>query len=430
MDAAAYQSVALSLGLGLLVGLQRQWSKSDIAGIRTFPLITLLGTMCGLLSDGSPGWLAAAALVTVAVLLAVANFAKMKSGESDFGLTTEAAALLMCLVGVALGTGVRGPAIVVSGIVAVLLQWKDRLHGFVGRMGEEDIRSVIRLALIGLVILPVLPNKAYGPYNVLNPYEIWRMVVLIVGISMAAYVVHKLVGPGVGAVVGGVLGGLISSTATTVSYARQTKSTPRANAAAALVIVIASTIVNVRVLFEIGVVSPQLFRSAALPIGAMLLLMLVECVVFMIPMRNSAADGTRHDDPTQLTAAIVFGVLYAAILFVVAAAKDLFGDGALYGIAAVSGLTDVDAITLSTAKLFNDGRVEADAAWRVILLATLSNLVFKTGAVAVLGSRKLLTYVTVLLGFALIGGATLLWLWPDPGLALPGEWFPREIVNG
>ncbi|EMI18164.1 putative membrane protein [Rhodopirellula maiorica SM1] len=431
MNLEVYQAIALSLGLGLLVGLQRQWSESEIAGIRTFPLITLLGTFCGLLGEHASaenhlGWLVAAGLIAVAIVLAIANVAKITAGEFDFGMTTEMAALLMFVVGVAVGVGMYGPAIVTSGIAAVLLHWKKRLHAMVVRMGENEIRSVIHLALIGLVILPVLPNETFGPYDVLNPYSIWRMVVLIVGISMVAYIAFKLVGPRAGAVLGGILGGLISSTATTVSYARQAKSSPDASAMAALVIVIASTIVNVRVLFEIGVVAPGLLRVAALPLLAMLLLMTVECVVLFIPLRKQATEPPKHDNPAQLKPAIVFGVLYAVILFIVAAAKDLFGSGALYGIAMISGLTDVDAITLSTAKLFNDGRVDDSTAWRVILIATMSNLVFKAGVVAFLGNKRLLWYVALLFGIAMLGGGALLAFWEEVPLEIPAEWFEPE----
>lgn len=401
--------------------MQREWKESDIAGIRTFPLITLLGTICGLVSDGAASWLIGAGLLSIALLLLVANIAKAKAEEYDFGMTTEVAALLMFGVGASLGVGIVGPAIVTAGIVAVLLHWKKSLHGVVARMGEKDLRAVIHLALIALVILPVLPDQTYGPYDVLNPYKIWRMVVLIVGISMAAYVAFKLVGPRAGAVLGGILGGLISSTATTVSYARQSKGNASVASMAALVIMIASTIVNVRVLAEIGVVAPQLLRVALLPISALLLLMTIECVVLFIPLRNQSTEPPEQDNPAQLKAAIIFGALYAVILFVVAAAREHFGNQALYVIALISGLTDVDAITLSTAKLFNDQRIEGPTAWRIILIATMSNLVFKAGAVALLGSRRLLLYVVVLFGIALAGGVAIFFWFPDVQLAIPTE---------
>lgn len=417
--AATYQTLAISLGLGLLVGLQRQWKDSEIAGIRTFPLITLLGTSSVLAANGDPGWLAAVGLLALAVLLTIANVAKLHAGEFDFGMTTEVAALLMYVVGAVLGMGLTGPAVVTAGVTAVLLHWKDRLHGMVDAMTSKDLRAVINLAIIGLIILPILPDETYGPYNVFNPYGIWRMVVLIVGISMVAYVAFKLLGAKVGAILGGVLGGLISSTATTVSYARQTKDAANLNAMAALVILIASTIVNVRVLFEIGIVAPQLLRVALLPLAIMLLLMIVECIVLYFPLREQATQPPEHENPAQLKPALVFGALYAVILFIVAAAKDMFGSQALYVIAGISGLTDVDAITLSTAKMFNQNRVDGDIAWRVILIATMSNLVFKAGSVALLGSRKLLMYVAVTFGIAFVGGGLLLAFWPGFEISLP-----------
>ena len=268
MDTSAYLPFLIALGLGLLVGLQREWRGSEVAGIRTFALITLLGTVLGSMSGDHFVFLAAAGFLGIALLLVVANVAKLAKERAPSGLTTEIAALLMYSVGVALTTDWMGPAIVTAGVTAVLLHWKQPMHQFVQQIGEQDFRGLIQMVLIALVILPLLPNETFDPYHVLNPFKIWTMVVLIVGISMAAYVVYKLVGPGAGAILGGVLGGLISSTATTVSYARLTKSDGSLVHLAALVILVASTILNVRVLFELGVAAPgllhlPLFRSVA-----------------------------------------------------------------------------------------------------------------------------------------------------------------------
>ncbi|MCA9108461.1 MAG: MgtC/SapB family protein [Planctomycetaceae bacterium] len=417
-----YLAIAVSLGLGLLVGLQREWKNSAVAGIRTFPVITLTGTLTALVGNGSSEWVIAAGLLAVAALMVTANVAKLQQDEEDLGMTTEAAALLMFAVGAALGSGLTGPPIMTAGIAAVLLHWKQPLHGLVDRIGERDLKGLIQLTLIALVILPVLPDQTYDPYDVLNPYRIWLMVVLIVGISMVAYVAYRILGARVGAILGGVLGGFISSTATTVSYARQSKDNPDTSAVAALVILIASTIVNVRVLIEIGAVSPQLLKAAILPFSVLLLLMTVECIVLYIPLRKKEPKPPKHDNPAQLKPAIIFGTLYAVILIIVAAAKKHFGDQALYGVAMISGLTDVDAITLSTAKLFKDGLIEAETAWRITLIATMSNLVFKTGAVAFLGNRQLLLYVAVLFGVAFLGSGAVLLFWPDIAITLPVDW--------
>lgn len=420
MNLDAYLPLAISLGLGLLVGLQREWKESDVAGIRTFPLISMWGTLSTLISHGQVGWLTATGLLSVTLLLVLANLLKWRAHQTSPGMTTEVAAVLMYSVGAALGAGFIGPAIVTAGTAAVLLQWKRPLHLFVERIGEKDLRGLFQLVLIALVILPMLPDETYGPYDVLNPYRIWRMVVLIVGISMLAYLAYRWLGSGVGTLLGGIFGGLISSTATTVSYARQTYNHPEATTMAALVIMIASTIVNVRVLFEIGLVAPRLLPMAILPITAAMTLMAMECALLYLTLRKGSVELPDHDNPAQLKAAIVFGALYAVILFVIAAVKDHFGDQALYVVAAISGLTDVDAITLSTAKLFNDGRVEANVAWRVVMVAITSNLVFKTCAVGVLGSRRLLTYIVVLFGIAMLGSICLLLFWPD--VPLPMRW--------
>ena len=413
----AYYALATSIGLGLLIGLQRQWKESEIAGIRTFPLITVLGTLTAQISKDHAGWLIAAGLIALAMLLTIANLAKIRAEEYDFGMTTEVAVLLMFMVGAVVGLEMTGPAVVVTGVAAVLLHSKDRLHGFVDSLTRKDLKAVMNLALIGLIILPLLPDETYGPYEVLNPYDIWRMVVLIVGISMVAFVAYKLLGTKVGAILGGIFGGLISSTATTVSYARHTKDNPGRSGVAALGARLASAIVNVRVLIEIGVVAPALLKTALLPMILMLLLMVVECVVLFVTLQRMKTEAADHDNPAQLKPAVIFGALYAVVLFVVAAAKDIFGNQALYWIAGVSGLTDVDAITLSTAKMFNEDRVDGGAAWRVILIATMSNLVFKAAAVMVLGSRKLLMYVSISFGIAIAGGALLLLFWPEVDLS-------------
>lgn len=429
MTLGIYEPFAIALGLGLLVGLQRQWHGTEVAGIRTFPLVTLLGTMVATIGGENYFWFSAAGLLSIAVLLLIANFAKIKEGEEASGMTTEVAALLMYTVGVAVAVGHQGPAIVVAGVTAVLLHWKQSLHKFTQRIGEKDFRGLIHLVLIALVILPLLPDKTYGPYDVLNPYKIWMMVVLIVGISLSAYVVYKWRGASVGAILGGILGGLISSTATTVSYARQAKSSPSIGAMAALVILLASTIVNVRVLVEVGVVSPKLLKMTTLPLAILGGVMVIECGVLYFLVRNEDSQLPDHDNPAQLKPAIIFGLLYAVILLIVAWAKDQFGTQALYGVAVVSGLTDVDAITLSTANLFKDGRVSANVAWRVIVIATLSNLVFKAGAVAVLGSRQLLVYVSITFGIALAAGLTLLFLWPDIAIAVPESLFNKASAE-
>ena len=412
MELGLFEPLAIALGVGLLVGMQRERETSPIAGIRTFPLITILGSLSAMLADAFGGWVLAAGFLAVSAMLLIGNLVQFGKDEIDPGLTTEMAGLVMFGVGAALVKGYTAPAIAVSGVVAVLLHWKKRLQNFVDKISGGDFKAIIQLVLIGLVILPVLPNQTYGWYNVLNPYKIWLMVVLISGISLTAYLAYKLLGARVGTILGGMLGGLISSTATTVSFSRQAKSQSDTAPMVSLVILIASTIVFGRVLLEIGVVAPEFLPTAAAPLGVIMGLMAILCVILFFRVGQHGIDNPGHNNPAQLKAAIIFGGLYAVVLLAVAAAKAHFGTGGMYLVAMLSGLTDMDAITLSTAELVKAGRVTADTGWRVILLAALSNLVFKGGIVALLGGRRLLISISVLFSIALTGGGLLLAFWP------------------
>lgn len=417
MSYVIFERLGISLGLGLLVGLQRQWTKSEIAGIRTFPLITLMGAMVATVEGKSPGWLTAAGLLSVAMMLLTANVLRPRMAMVDPGMTTEVAALLMYVTGSAVGFGFLTPSIAVCGVVVALLQWKQPLHGLVERIGEKEIKSVVTLVLIAMVVLPVVPNEVFGPFNVLNPFRIWLMVVLIVSISLSGYVAHKLLGTRGGAVVGGLLGGLISSTATTVSYARQasteTSETPGTGRMQAMVIMMASTVVIVRVLLEISVVSSGFLRFAVLPFGIQLMAMLIVSLTLYFSSRDEELEPSEFENPAQLRAALIFGLFYAMILFLVAAVTSHFGDRALYVVAFFSGLTDLDAITLSTAEIVQADKLHPDTGWRVILLAMLSNLVFKLGLVALLGPRRLLRRVGIAFLISLTVGGLLLLLLPE-----------------
>ncbi|MBB4079834.1 uncharacterized membrane protein (DUF4010 family) [Lewinella aquimaris] len=418
MDYTPFLHLATSLGLGLLVGLQRERANSELAGIRTFPLITLTGTLCGLLYQlvESP-WILVGGLLSLCLLVVTANFVRGKSLSDDdagVGQTTEIAILLMFLVGAFLPIGPTSVAVTTGAGVAILLSLKRTLHRVSGSMTREDVRAIMQLAAIAFIILPLLPNEEYGPYAVLNPREIWLMVVLIVGLSVTAYFIYKWAGKGVGTIAGGILGGLISSTATTVTYAKRTAGAEGAGRLAALVIFIASTVSFVRVLLEVGVVIPQHLGVIGPPMGAMVVFMALICLgLYLFNTEKDEEELPDPDNPAQLKAALIFGGLYALIIFAVAVVKDYFGQQGLYVVAIISGLTDVDAITLSLSNTIRSGGLTAERGWSLILLAALSNMVFKAGMAVVLGSRRLATYIIVATGATLGAGALVLWLWPE-----------------
>ncbi|HNP01812.1 MAG TPA: DUF4010 domain-containing protein, partial [Agitococcus sp.] len=315
------QILATAFGLGLLVGLQREKAASALAGIRTFPLISLMGAMTGLVAQHFGGWILASGFITLAIVILSAKFALFKSNQ-DLGITTEVAALLMYIVGAYLTFGDATIAIVVGALTAVLLQMKDVLHDFVRKMGERDILAIMRFVAIALVILPILPNQNYGPFHVLNPYDIWRMVVLIVAISLMGYAAYKVFKDKAGTLLAGILGGLISSTATTVSYARNTKTLPETSSLAALAIMLASTVSVIRVTLAFMVVSPSATSVIAPPLLTLFAIMVVICVVLYFSRSGETHTMPEPDNPAELTSAIVFGLLYGGIIFAVAAAKE------------------------------------------------------------------------------------------------------------
>ena len=406
------QKLGIALALGLLVGLQRERARSRVAGIRTFALITLSGAIASLLAEKYGGWIIAAGVVALAVLLAGINLVKQRGRDRDLGLTTEIAALVMFGVGAYVVFGYAAVAVIVGGSVALLLHFKGTMHAFIAKIGEKDVTAIMRFVLIALVILPALPNEYYGPFEVLNPYKIWMMVVLIVGINLVGYVAYKLFGERSGAVLAGVLGGLVSSTATTVSYARRTREHPEGAGLAALVILIASTIVYARILVEIAVAAPSKFWSLSAPIGVMLVWTIAIAAVMFLLVQRDKTTLSEPGNPAEMLPAMLFAALYAIVVLAIAAAKHYFDNAGLYVVAFFSGLHDVDAITLSTSEYVEGSSIDASVGWRVILWGSLVNLVMKGLYAFILGGWQLLRMLMLPFLAALAGGGALMLLWP------------------
>ncbi len=389
--------LAISIALGLLVGLQRQHQAQvkagdepahALAGFRTFPLITMLGTISTLLAATLGPWIVPAALVAVAALTITGNV--LRRNTMSAGLTTEMAILVMFAVGVLVVTGPRELAIATAVVVALLLQLKPTLHDLARRLSDKDIRAILRFSLITFVVLPILPDETFGPYQVLNPYRIWLMVVLVVGISLAGYVVYRMVGGRRGTLLAGVLGGVISSTATTVSYARMARVVPAMQQAALPVILLATAVMYARVIVLIAVVASANAIVLTAPFVVVLVVTLGTALLCLAHARNRMPDDVPpHSNPAQMKAALIFGALYAAVMFLVAAARDLVGDAGILTVAALSGLTDMDAITLSSARLTSRDMMTTDLAIQSILLASMVNLLVKVAIVAFMGDRGL-----------------------------------------
>lgn len=411
MDQELLARLVVALGLGLLTGLQRETSQSNIAGIRTFALIALFGFVSGVLSRqaGIPALLVGG-LASLAFLLFIANYLKSLSGEIDAGQTTEVAVLLMYLLTAWLAWGHMAEVAVSGGLMILLLYLKEPLRGFAHRLSAADLRAIFQFVALSLVILPVLPNRTFGPYNVLNPFEIWLMVVLITGIGLVGYFLWKWVGTKSGMVLTGVLGGLISSTATTLSFARHSRQNPKLVQGAALVIVLASLVSLVRVCVEIGVVSAEAAPTMVWPF--LVLLAGGGVIAWWMYHRIEALPANEmleHDNPAELKSALVFGLLYSLVVLAVAVAETHFGESGLAVVSFLSGLTDMDAITLSLANSVHQGRLDPGEGSKYILLATAANTLFKGGLAASLGGLRLGKALLVPFGVLVALGLGLFW---------------------
>ncbi|MBN1395691.1 MAG: MgtC/SapB family protein [Pirellulales bacterium] len=422
----AFQQLAVSALLGLLVGLQREHAAGGIAGMRTFPLITLLGTLSAMLADhfAAGGWIVAAGLVGVMGVTAVGHVLRRGNNQGEVpGTTTDAAMLLMFAVGALAVVGPISAAVAVGGGVAVLLQFKPELHGVAKKLGDDDLRAIMQFVLITCIILPVLPNRTFGPGNffrldaattvalaVLNPREIWWMVVLIVGLSLVGYISYKFFGRNAGILLGGILGGAVSSTATTVSYAQNAREDRSTVGVASIVVMIASTVMYIRLLAAVAVVSLDFLRTVFLPAMVLMLLTLLPALALWFRERNKPAAMPKQKNPTQLKSAVVFGLMYAVVLFALAAAKHYWSGEGLYVVSFVSGLTEMDAVTLSTARLSAIDPTVAENGWRMIVLAAMANLISKACIAGILGGRRLAGRVALLFAIPMLGGAALLLL--------------------
>lgn len=411
MLSTTLMDLAVALGLGLLVGLQKELAESPLAGLRTFALVTLAGAVAAVVGAETTPWLVVGGLLAVTTLMVTGNMVLIKGAGTEPGQTTEAAVVVMYMVGAMVVVGPRELAIVCGAVIAMLLHLREELRTWVDRLTDRDVRAMMQFVVISLVVLPVLPDQTYGPYDVLNPRQVWWMVVLIVGLNLAGYAAFRLMGARAGTALAGVLGGVISSTATTISYARQTRTEPARAPTAVVIVWIASGVVFVRIMLEIAAVAPAFLPVAAGPLTVMLMLFAVTAVIIWKSGTTPGDNPLDPGNPSELKPAMLFGALYAVVLFVVAAGQDLLGDAGLYAAAAVSGLTDVDAITLSTSQLVASDRLSPDTGWRLVLIAILSNLVFKLAMAATLGSRAFARKLGTLGAVAIAVGVGLVLFW-------------------
>jgi len=388
----------VALFIGLLIGLQREFTYDEeakpgqktFAGVRTFTLMGLLGSAAAYLAQlfESP-WVFVGIMIAFGGLVAVSYFVSAQRGE--MGITTEITAFLVVLIGALAFWDEMALAVALGVVIVALLSFKKELHRFVERINREDVLATLKFAIITAIVLPVLPNQSFwpAPFDVLNPYKIWLMVVLISGISFLGYVLVKAVGSNRGVVLTGLLGGLASSTAVTLSFSQRSQDNSHLAKPFALAIMIAWTVMFARVLIVVGALSVSLLNVVWLPITAAGAAGLLYSVYLYFSPHHDDGEGVAVSNPFELGPAITFGLLYGVILLISRAAQIYFGDAGVYLSSIVSGGADVDAITLSMTELSGAGVLTLSTAARAIVLATMSNTVVKGGIVLTSGSAAL-----------------------------------------
>jgi uncharacterized membrane protein (DUF4010 family) len=399
-------SLGIALGVGLLVGLERERHPDTVAGVRTFGLAGLIGGLAAMLGEaGATPW----ALLVVASLAGVAGvWGGVSAGSApaegqtvrDIGLTTAFALVATTLLGGFAVLGDRTITVVAAGVLFLLLYLRDPLHSMVRRLGKEDVRAIATFVLIALVILPVLPDRDMGPFGAINPRTAWMLVVLVVSLSLVGYIAQALLGDRAGTVASGLLGGLVSSTAATVGAARHAREDRNAMGAAATAL-LACGVLPARLMMLVAVVSPVLFQRAAWWLGAIAALTMLGGFVAL--RRNGHGAPTTHSkssNPSQLRSALAFAGAFVLIRIVTKATIEHGGVGIFLVAAAVAGITDMDAIAMSTAREVTDGVIDPQLGVRAVLVALLVNTVFKLVVTRVVGGSELFRLVLPALGSA------------------------------
>ena len=381
-DFTVLTEILIALAIGLLIGIERGWSgrKEDegdrLAGLRTFSLIGLLGGVWAQLAGILSEWILAVSFIAIAALVITGHLIDARR-SNDVGTTTAFAMLLTFSLAAWSGFGYYLPALATTVIVVALLSMKPMLHKWLQHINTNEISAGIKLLIISVVLLPLLPDEGFGPWDALNPFWIWLMVVLICGISFVGYIAMNFAGRKLGALITAISGGLASSTAVTLSMAqfameRVSKSIFMSG------VMVASSIMCIRVAIEVFVVNPDLIELLWLPLSLLFFSIIAGAAWFWYKSGSGEPESAEPDlrNPFRLTTAIKFGLLLGVILVLAAFMQEQFGDQGVYVLSVISGLMDVDAITLSLSRLALDD-LAARTAVIGIILASVTNTIVK-----------------------------------------------------
>lgn len=405
-----FKAFGLACVLGMLIGIEREYAQkedSTFAGVRTFGLISLLGATAALLSRQVAPLVLPLAFFSFAVLVAVTYWISTRD-EVGYGVTTEVASLVAFLLGALVVYDFPELAAAVAITATALLAAKEALHRLADRIEQSDIVATLKFAIVTFIILPLLPDKAYGPFDAFNPHKTWFMVILISGIGFAGYVLVKTLGAKKGIGIAAALGGLVSSTAVTVTFSKKSKDQEGLSAYFAMAVVLASSIMFVRVLIEIAAVNRALLPKAVIPLVSMAVCAVAYCLFLYLRANREDSESPKFTNPFELGGAVKFGLVYAVIILLVKAAEHYVGAAGIYLVSLVSGLTDVDAITLSVCEAAKGEGLPVVVGVRAITLAVIANTCVKGSLALSMGSRLLGKRVATGFGLAFAVGVVAL----------------------
>ena len=397
--------VLISMGIGLILGLEREYDKlkdQGFAGIRTFPIVAILGFSLGNLTEKFTPWLLIVSLGAFILFLAFNHFFQ-KQEEYGKGLTTNLALIATFVLGVMVSAQYYRDAVATAVIIVTLLSLKTRFRMVISNITSEELFAFIKFSIIALLILPFLPNKTYGPNDLLNPFEIGSIIVIVSFLNFIGYLLVKYVGSKKGILLTAILGGLISSTAVTWSYASRSVESSELSRKYAAGIIIASAIMFPRLALLAYIFNNALLTYLALPFCVFTLVCLVVSLLLIKRDTNKPDTNIKLGNPMNLLNAIGFGVIYIVILFAVFYSNEFFGESGLYYSALIAGLADTDAITISMAKFSLDGE-KLKVASSVIIAAIMSNMLVKLGITIFKGSKTAGKFVGYTFGGVILIG--------------------------
>lgn len=384
------QKLGISIFVGALIGLEREHSKTGnektMGGIRTFPLISLIGFLSALISNLVDKTLYFPFIAGIIILVSISYFITAKMGR--IGLTTEITSVITFILGSLIYWNYIILAAGISVLVTIILSLKFQLHSFVGKLNENDIYATLKFALITVIILPILPDKTIDPLDVVNLKLIWLLVILVSGISFIGYIILKFFGKEEGIPVTGLIGGLVSSTAVTFSFSKKSKDNPQLSNSYSTGILFATTLMYPRVLIVMVVLNNSLLNILWIPI-----LILTLCGAILSFFLWEKAKSTKHENieltnPFELKSSLLFGFIFGIILFLSKGSQLYIGEGGIFIASLIGGLTSVDAIVLSIAQLSNN-ILTIHNVLIATFIAIFSNTIFKTGIVYFTAAKEM-----------------------------------------